>query len=176
MASNIVLPNLTNWTKQHLTTIFQATAQADFNAAFDAFIAQDVSITVNGQSTSRDDYKQQLSSGKGVEQSASVNFLGAVEVPADSTQPVLAGTVGTFFNAIIDEKFLVFGAPESNTVTSALNVVIAQDKSIQPPKLPGRGGFFDPRRVTVLNQVTIDTPNPIVPPGGTLPPTTAPSS
>lgn len=36
---------------------------------------------------------------------------------------------------------------------------------IERPHLPGRGGAFDPRRVTVLNQVTLDQQNPTTFPG-----------
>jgi len=169
MSTAIVLPNLTNWAQQHLTTLLQATSQDDFNAAFDAFIAQDVAITVNGQTLTRDQYKQQISGEKFAEAGATVNFVGTVEVPTDPTQPVLAGSVGLFFNATIDEKFLVLGAPESSTINSSLNIVVIQDKTIPPPNLPGRGGFFDPRRVSVLDQVNVDKPNPVSLP---TPPTT----
>lgn len=175
MTANIVLPTLTNWTEQHLTSIFQATAQADLNDAFDAFISEDASITINGQKTSRDDYMRQLKIEKVLEASASMKFLGTVEVPVDNANPVLAGTVGTFFDAGIDEKLNIFGAPESHTVTSSLNVVIVQDQHIHPPTLYGNGGSFDPRRVMILDQVTIDTQDPIVPPGGNLPTCTSPS-
>lgn len=34
-----------------------------------------------------------------------------------------AGKVGTFFQATINERFLVLGAPQTSTVTSSLNLV-----------------------------------------------------
>ncbi|KAL4245425.1 hypothetical protein ABKN59_009463 [Abortiporus biennis] len=166
MSTDIVLPSLTNWSKQHLTAIFQATDQQTFDNAFDAFIAQNVSITVNGQHMTRDQYKKMLQGEKFEEAGASVSFAGVVEVPKDPKNPVLAGTVGLFYNATISEKLLVFGAPESSTINSSLNIVVIQDPTIEKPHLPGRGGFFDPRRVSVLNQVNVDRHNPISLPGG----------
>lgn len=93
MTSNIVLPSLTNWAQQHLTRVFQTTAAADLDAAFDAFLAKDCVITVNGQKTTRDQYKQQLQGEKFAEASASVKYLGAVEKPAsDGLGSVLVRT------------------------------------------------------------------------------------
>ena len=93
MSVNIVLPSLTNWAQQHLTTLFQTTNQDDFNAAFDAFISKHVKITVNGKSLTRDEYKQQLQAEKFEESGAQINFLGTVEVPKDANQPVLVGFI-----------------------------------------------------------------------------------
>lgn len=86
MTANIVLPTLTNWAETHLTNIFTATAQSDFDAAFDAFISQNVHITLNGKALTRAQYKAQLQAGKFEESGAQVLFLGAVEVPKDTTQ------------------------------------------------------------------------------------------
>ncbi|CAL1697450.1 unnamed protein product [Somion occarium] len=161
MTSNIILLPLTNWVQQHLTAIFQTTKAADFNSAFDAFIAKDATITVNGQKLTRDQYKQQIQGEKFAEASAQVKFIGTVEVPDSEDQRVIAGKVGTFFQATIDERFLVLGAPETSTVTSSLNLSIAPDKTLEPPHLPGRGGAFDPRRVMHLDQVTLDKPGSV---------------
>ncbi|TCD62436.1 hypothetical protein EIP91_006898 [Steccherinum ochraceum] len=162
MSAAIVLPTLTNWLKQHLTTLYTATDRTAFNNAFSAFLTQDASITVNGSNVTHDEYMQQLLGQKFEESGAQVNFLATVEVPADADQPVLAGDVGTSFQATIDEKFLVLGAPETRSVNSSLNVVIIQDPSIKKPNLPGRGGAFDPRRVSVLNQITVSKQNAVL--------------
>jgi len=162
MTAAIALPSLTNWLKQHVTTLYTVTDTSAFDDAFDAFLTKDASITVNGAKITRDQYKQQLLGQKFEESGAQVNFLASVEVPADQTQTALAGDVGISFQATVDEKFLVLGAPETRSVNSSLNVVIIQDKTITPPNLPGRGGAFDPRRVSVLNQITVSTQNSIL--------------
>ncbi|KAK7677882.1 hypothetical protein QCA50_019194 [Cerrena zonata] len=161
MASNIVLLPLSTWAQQHITAIYQAVKAADFDAAFDAFISKDVKITFNGKSITRDQYKQSINGEKFAEAAAQVKFIGTVEVPDDQDQPVLAGKVGTFFEATIDERFLVLGAPEISTVTSSLNLVVAQDPSLHPPHLPGKGGAFDGRRVMQLDQVVLDKPGTV---------------
>ena len=89
MTTAIVLPNLTNWLKQHVTNLYTTTSNDDFDAAFDAFLTKDANITVNGKGVTRDQYKQQLLGQKFEESGAQVNFLATVEVPADENQPVL---------------------------------------------------------------------------------------
>ncbi|PPQ66403.1 hypothetical protein CVT26_011271 [Gymnopilus dilepis] len=164
MAANIVLPSLTNWTEQHITAIFQATSQDDFTSAVNAFLSDKVQITVNGQSVSRTDFVNQLSAETALEQSATVTFSGAVEVPADSTQPVAAGSVGVFFNALIAEKLRVLGGPVTRQVATSLNVVIAQDPDVPQPKPSPIHGDFDGRRVKILNEVFTDTSVPVTVP------------
>ncbi|GBE87226.1 hypothetical protein SCP_1004730 [Sparassis crispa] len=166
MSTDIVLLSLINWTESLLTAILNATTEATFNEAFDAFLSQDVHITVNGKHVTREQYKKQLSSEKWTERTsdpASVAFEGAVEVPADKNEPISNGVVGLFYKATIYGRFFILGAPSASTVNSSLNVVIAQDKSIPAPVYPpGVRGDFDDRRVTVLNQVVTDQANPIV--------------
>ena len=93
------------------------------------------------------------------------------------------GTVGAFFDAVVFGRFFVFGARQSSTVSSSMNVVYVFSIScllsirltkcrpysvIQDPTLHhhqvGLGGAFDARRVTNLNEVFTDTQNKIVPP------------
>ncbi|OBZ77565.1 hypothetical protein A0H81_02238 [Grifola frondosa] len=162
MSTNIVLPSLTDWTEQRVTALLTTTTEADFNTAFDAFLSKNVTITVNGQDLTRDQYKQQLRQEKFDEAFAQVQFSGAVEVPADTNRPIDAGTVGIFYTATINENILVLGAPSQSIVNSSLNVVVKPDESLQPPKTPGRGDF-DPRRVSNLSEVTTDKPNPLIP-------------
>jgi len=158
--SAIVLPNLTQWTESHLSAILKATNQADFDAAFDAFLAKHVTIVFNGVKISRDDLKSQWQGEKFDEQGATVSFNGAVAVPASTEETITAGFVGVFFTATIAEKILVLGAPAERTITSSLNVNIEQDQSLHRPTGPVRG-FFDGRRVTSLNQVVLDKADPI---------------
>ena len=87
MASNIVLPTLTAWAEQHITTLFTTTNQDDFNAAFDAFFTKDAQITVNSQSVSLADYKTAIWQAKFLESGAQVAFSGAVQVPFNADKP-----------------------------------------------------------------------------------------
>ncbi|KAJ7157874.1 hypothetical protein C8R43DRAFT_882763 [Mycena crocata] len=156
MSTNIVLPPLRAWAEQHLSSIIKATTQTTFNAAFDSFLSKHATITVNGKNVSRDDYKKQLQ-GEGFDEAgATVSFSGAVEVP-DPENPLQRGVVGLFYTAVISENIVIRDAPVQSQVTSSLNLVIEEDKSVPPPHLPpGVHGFFDGRRVTVLNQVIVD--------------------
>lgn len=99
MTSAIVLPPLSTWVKNHITTIIQATTQAAFNQAFDDFLEQKATITVNGQATSRDAYKAQLQGENFEEVAATVTFNGAVEVPKDATNTVEVGIFTVSFGA-----------------------------------------------------------------------------
>ncbi|KAJ7145732.1 hypothetical protein C8R44DRAFT_655656 [Mycena epipterygia] len=162
MAVNIVLPPLRTWAEQHLSSIIKATTQTAFDAAFDGFLSESATVTVNGKDVSRDEYKKQLQ-GEGFDEAgAEVTFSGAVEVPADqnSLDSIQAGVVGLFYTATISENIVIRDAPIQSQVTSSLNLVIEEDKSLTPPHLPdGIRGFFDGRRVSVLNQIILDTHN-----------------
>jgi len=178
MTANIVLPSLTNWAEQHIQDIFNATSQSAFDSAFDNFLAEHVTITVNGTHLTRDQYKQRLQSENPIEAQVQVTFDGAVEVAKDQSQPEQAGTVGVFYNATVPGRFFVLGARQSSTLNSSLNLVVEQDKSIKPPTTVGSGGDFDPRRVSVLNEVALEQANPtfIGGPGPVLPPISQPAS
>jgi len=164
---SIVLPTLTAWAEGHLSSILEATTSTDFDDAFDAFLSKHVSITVNGQHISRDQYKQQLLGESTVgpnKQSTSIKFDGVVEVSTDKEQPVEAGLVGLFYVATTDLKEKVFGASAQTQVTSSINVIIEQDTTLPKPPVSPIRGFFDGRRVASLNQVFIDKAVPITPP------------
>ncbi|KAF7345040.1 hypothetical protein MVEN_01666900 [Mycena venus] len=156
MSANIVLPPLKTWAEQHLSSIIKATTKTAFDSAFDAFLSKNAKITVNGKHVSRDDYQKQLQ-GEGFDEAgATVQFSGAVEVPSESNS-IKAGLVGLFYTAVIRENIVIRDEPIERQITSALNLVIEEDKSLTPPHLPhGIHGFFDGRRVSVLNQVILD--------------------
>ena len=73
----------TTWAEQHLTAIFTATTQAEFNAAYDAFFTKNPSITLNGKHISSEKYKNFLEQAKFPESGAQVTYVGAVGVPED---------------------------------------------------------------------------------------------
>ncbi|KDQ62740.1 hypothetical protein JAAARDRAFT_30645 [Jaapia argillacea MUCL 33604] len=158
MTSAIVLPNLTQWTESRITAILKATSTTDFDQAFDAFIAPDAQITVNGAPLTRDQYKQQLAGEGLLEALASVTFNGAVEVPTDGQ---LAGTVGVFYVATIVSKLLIDGAPAESTITSSLNVVIKQYPTGNTGPPPPIRGYHDYRKVATLDQVFVGQPVPV---------------
>jgi hypothetical protein len=82
MSSNIVLPQLDQWVKNHITAIIQAQTQADLESAVDAFLAKNATLVVNGAQLSQADFVQQLSSENFAEEGATVTFGGSVQVPA----------------------------------------------------------------------------------------------
>ncbi|KAJ6542800.1 hypothetical protein B0H19DRAFT_1171954 [Mycena capillaripes] len=156
MASNIVLPPLKTWAEQHLSSIIKATTETAFDSAFEAFLSKHVTITVNGKNVSRDEYKKQLQ-GEGFDEAgATVEFSGAVEIPSENNS-IQSGVVGLFYTAIISENIVIRDAAIQSQITSSLNLVIEEDKTLTPPHLPhGIHGFFDERRVSVLNQIILD--------------------
>lgn len=89
MSVAIVLPNNLEWTEQHITAIYSATTESDFEAAFDAFLAKEVSITSNGQHLTRNEYKQKLLNEKKGELSGGVSFTGAVQANGSNSNSQL---------------------------------------------------------------------------------------
>ncbi|EMD41323.1 hypothetical protein CERSUDRAFT_109923 [Gelatoporia subvermispora B] len=152
-----VLLSLVPYAEEHITDIFSATSQADFDQAFDDFISQNVSITVNGTSFTRSAYKQRLQNENPDLQSAIVTFSNAVAVPQADDE--ITGAVGLFYNATVQ------GKPETTgrqvlILNSSLNLIVIRDPSVpQPPP----GGLSDPRRVSVLNEIALEGPSAVQP-------------
>lgn len=137
-------PQLTTFAENAITAIFQATDKKTFDAAFDSFVAtHPTSIVVNGETLSREQYHDKLWDTKFLEAGAQVQFLGAVGNPPGFGKAVSilttvylthvlmlmvvcigvqGGEVGVFVQAVIDEKLLVLGAPETRTVTVSMNL------------------------------------------------------
>lgn len=87
MSAAIVLPPLNAWAKQRLTALITATTQANFDSAFDNFIAKDIkNTTFNGVSLSRDEYKQQLQGERILERTATISVTNEVQAPQLNTQ------------------------------------------------------------------------------------------
>jgi hypothetical protein len=174
MSTNIVLPTLSTWAASRLSGLLQSTTQATFDAAFDDIFAHDCDITVNGKHLSSEQYKQQLLEQSGaapLERDASVTVQGQLEVEGDQGQ--LSGLVGLFYTSLKDSKFLVLGAPTESRVTSSINLIIQPtEKNPQNPSLPIRG-YFDPRRVVTVNQVTAETSLHVTIPAASVPKVTS---
>ncbi|KIJ92279.1 hypothetical protein K443DRAFT_685361 [Laccaria amethystina LaAM-08-1] len=157
MSEAIVLPSLSQWTKNHLTAIIQATSASALNASLDAFLFKDAVITVNGRTVTRAEFTTLLGGEKLAEAAASISFAGAVEVPTNPKSGELAGSVGVFFTAIIAQAIVIHDAPVEHQLTASINVVIEQDESLPPPPHNIRG-YTDRRRVKVLNEVVLNGP------------------
>lgn len=78
-----VILTLTSWVEQHLQEVLKATSKKAFDDAFDAFLSEHATITLNGVKVSRSHYKQQFWQEESHERSATVTFKGIVEVPKD---------------------------------------------------------------------------------------------
>ena len=72
---------LPDWVQQHHTTLYAAKTDDDFNRAFDAFVATNARITLNGKAISRDEYKKTIRGETQSETSATVTFNDVVSVP-----------------------------------------------------------------------------------------------
>lgn len=84
--SNIVLPPLDTWAKEHLTALITAKTQQDFDQAFDNFISQNVKVTFNGSPLTRDQYKTQLQGERFLEAGVTINIDNLVLAPQLNTQ------------------------------------------------------------------------------------------
>ncbi|KAF8904681.1 hypothetical protein CPB84DRAFT_1745713 [Gymnopilus junonius] len=158
MSTAMMLPNLSRWTMNHLTAIFNATNQADFNGAIDAFLSHKAKLTLNGANVSRAEFIKQFQTEKFDEAGAEVTFNDAVQVAKDAQNPTAAGCVGLFYNATIAENITVQDAAVTNQYSGSLNVVIEQDPDVPQPTSSPMRGYSDCRRVTALNQVSTEVP------------------
>ena len=85
MSVNIVLPDLPNFVQGRITALYTAKTPTDFDSAFDAFVAHNARITLNGKHITRADYKKTIMGEIANDVSANVQFQGVVSVPADDT-------------------------------------------------------------------------------------------
>ena len=90
MTSNIVLPPLPKFVQQRITALYSAKTPADFDDAFDAFVAEDARITLNGKHVSRNTYKKMIKGEISNDAGAEVTFQGVVSVDADADKDLNA--------------------------------------------------------------------------------------
>lgn len=178
--------SLIEWATQHLTALYTAKTKDDFDAAFEAFFSNSLSATLNNGPLSRADYQKALSDERALERSATIKIDNSVSArDADGTeQPVAAnekGVVGLFFTAAFAEKIFQLGFPKMHTVNSSMNLLcvlfhvqnlfnchlmciwyrIAEDDTVPlGPILPG--DTIDIRRVFSVNQILLDSPDPVL--------------
>ncbi|KAL4072765.1 hypothetical protein V8B97DRAFT_348252 [Scleroderma yunnanense] len=170
MSTAIVLPTLSAWGASHLTAILESKTESAFVAAFEATFAANLDAIVNGKHLSRDQYKQLLLEQSGaapLEADASVQIEGQTEVLGNQGQ--LSGFVGLFYTSLNDSKYLVLGAPVESRTSSSINMTIEPtEKNPQPPTVHIRG-YFDPRRVTAVNQIFSENTLHVTIPASSIP-------
>ncbi|KAL7278459.1 hypothetical protein ACG7TL_007457 [Trametes sanguinea] len=167
MSTAIVLPQLPDWVEQHVKALYAAKTAESFDQAFDSFISEKATIRLNGKDMSRDEYKKMIQGEITGDVGSEVTFNDIVSVPAEGGAETIGVTsstryVGLSFKAVVYGRFFIFAQRQSSTVNSSLNVVVTGD--IPRPHQIGRGGAFDGRRVTVLDEILTDEANKIVPP------------
>ncbi|KAI0632687.1 hypothetical protein C8Q77DRAFT_837556 [Trametes polyzona] len=128
MSAAIVLPNLPNWVQQRLKAVYGANSMDAFNDAFDLFVSEHAKITVNGKAMSRAQYKALLQGETSADTSEGISGIvtvsSVVSVPEDGNiNTIGTGSVGISFKAEVFGRFFVFGARQSSTISSSLNVV-----------------------------------------------------
>ncbi|KAI0655720.1 hypothetical protein C8Q70DRAFT_936131 [Cubamyces menziesii] len=162
MSTAIVLPQLPEWFEGRLKALYTAKTVQEFDEAFELFVSKHATIRVNGHDIDRDQYKQMIQGEIKTEVDADVTFQGIVTVPPKGSNDSYTGSVGAFFKAVVYGRIFIFAQRESSTVSSSINVVVKED--VARPHTIGRGGAFDGRRVTVLDEVLTDVANQIRPP------------
>ncbi|KAL1938302.1 hypothetical protein VTO73DRAFT_11753 [Trametes versicolor] len=176
MSSAIVLPDLPHYVQQRVSAMYGATTAEAFDAAFDAFVSQHASIRVNGAAMSREDYKALLQGQTAVDTSegiagiVTVNNIVSVPSLSKDLNAIGTGSVGMSFDAEVFGRFFIFAERQSSTVASSLNVLVTKDVSPPPNPTGVRGGAFDGRRATVIDEVFTETANKITPPVVSVPP------
>lgn len=88
MSPSTIFPSLAVWAQNGIAALYQATSQSTFINALDAFLAQNVNITVNGMLISRANFSNQIQFNHFDEINAIVKFIGTVEVPTNESQPL----------------------------------------------------------------------------------------
>lgn len=122
MSEAIVLPTLTQWTKNHLTAIIQAKSASALNATLDAFLFKDAAITVNGRHITRAEFTTLLRAEKLEETTASISFAGAVEVPSNRES-----------HSELVRRFLLITATVQMIIHSTTRLALSESSS--PPLL-----------------------------------------
>ncbi|KAJ7147236.1 hypothetical protein C8R46DRAFT_545789 [Mycena filopes] len=136
------LPSLTKWAENVLAAVITSPTVGGLAPGFDAFLSQDVAITVNNMPISRAEYVLKRT-GKGFANDSTIVYADSIEVPAVANSSE-AGVVSLFFTATIGK----------NVAVSSMNVVIKQDPSV--PNGPG----CDARRAYIINQVILESVAP----------------
>ncbi|KAF7421062.1 hypothetical protein PC9H_011582 [Pleurotus ostreatus] len=149
-------PPVAAWVQNALSEILNATMQPAFDRAFDACFAADAAVVRNGAPVPRDAYKTALQDIKFPQQTAAVQFPGAVSArEGPGRGPLETGIVGGFFEAQLRQ-----GEPggrpwQLNILTTSFIANVDSDASVVPdPPITD----FDARRIskfTIVDRVRV---------------------
>ncbi|KAI6108082.1 hypothetical protein F5141DRAFT_1005177 [Pisolithus sp. B1] len=157
MASERVLPRvppLPVWASSRLNSLLKSKTSDRFDRIFDATFAQNVDVVLNGKSLTRDEYKKVLfaQSEAGPLGTTDVRIEG--ETTVTLSQDRSGGFVGIFYTAVgTSKRIFVLGAPARYKVVSSINLTYVPTVNSTVPYPPTRLRYFDPRRITAVNQV-----------------------
>ena len=87
-------PDLNFWIQSHVAAMYTAPSDEAFDVAFDAFLSQNVDITVNDQAISRDQYKQLVQAQMLKEAGKRLNFLQTDMISGPEGSPDLVVNPG----------------------------------------------------------------------------------
>ncbi|KIK09634.1 hypothetical protein K443DRAFT_739 [Laccaria amethystina LaAM-08-1] len=114
-----------------------ATDAASAVSRIQSLLSKDAVVTINGKASSGADLAGQLNQVRFPGSQASISFKEAVEVPADSQQPPVAGSVGIFFTATIEKPEVIHDVPPKQTLTASIDVVITDAYVLRDVAVPG---------------------------------------
>ncbi|PPQ71689.1 hypothetical protein CVT26_007656 [Gymnopilus dilepis] len=129
--------NLTQWTQNHITTIFQTLDDAVFNSSVHCFFDDNIDIQFNGIPTTLDTFIDDIVLDKTYAVGANLDFINAVE----------AGSVGLYYNTTVIRN--VNGTIINSWVVASINLVISPDTDSK------RNCSGDARRVKTLTRVSL---------------------
>lgn len=119
-------PSLSDWVSEHLTTLYNAQTQDDFQLAFTSFFSNKLVATVNNQSLSLSDYQSALWQEFNNELSVKFKISNEVVSPGDGsftgTPSTTTGTVGLTYTAQFFAKGTGIIKESEHTVHSTLIV------------------------------------------------------
>ncbi|KAI6108080.1 hypothetical protein F5141DRAFT_1120613 [Pisolithus sp. B1] len=147
MASERVLPRvppLPVWASSRLNSLLKSKTSDRFDRIFDATFAQNVDVVLNGKSLTRDEYKKVLFA------QSEAGPLGTADVQIEGeTTVTLSQDRSGGFAVGTSKRIFVLGAPARYKVVSSINLTV---NSTVPYPLT-RLRYYDPRRITAVNQV-----------------------
>ncbi|KIO15266.1 hypothetical protein M404DRAFT_992006 [Pisolithus tinctorius Marx 270] len=178
MASERVLPRvppLPVWASSRLNSLLRSKTADRFNRIFDATFAQNIEVVLNGKNLTRNEYKELLLalSEAGPLGTTDVQIEGETVVNPIPSEDRLGGFVGMFYSTMgTSKRIFVLGAPARYKVVSSINLTYVAMQTafyVTPRPIP----YFDPRRVTAVNQIlqprtlTVSFPGSVLPADGT---------
>lgn len=86
--AQIALPSLSDWTEIHTNALINAQTADDLNDAADSFLAENISIVVNGVNVSRSEFLQTLVVNLPGRVSSNVSYTAIIEDPFNATNPI----------------------------------------------------------------------------------------